>query len=128
MAAIDFDGQFFWRGLEGGLLLIQQCVACGKMRYPPKARCLACGDIDSAIAQASGLGTLFSYTTVYKPPLPGLTLPMTLGLVALEEGVRILAPLDRSITEPTIGMKLQAAFGANDIAPAPLRFVADRSL
>ena len=124
MAEIDFDGRFFWEGLEQGALLIQHCADCGKLRYPPKIRCLACGSTESGVSQASGRARLFSYTVMYRPPIPGVTLPVTFGLVELEEGVRMVAPLDRAIAQPAAGMALEAVFGPNDLAPAPLRFAA----
>ena len=125
MSDIDFDGQFFWDGLERGELLVQLCQGCGVRRYPPAARCLSCGGLEAALTTVSGRGTLLSFTVVHKPPIPGLTLPMTFALVDLEEGVRIMAPLDRAITEPVSGMALRAAFGPNDLSLTPLRFVAE---
>ena len=118
----NFDGQFFWDGLEQGRLLVQRCTACETLRYPPNTRCEACGATEEDVVEVSGHGTLASYTIVYYPATPGQTLPMTLGLVELDEGVRLMAPLDRAIAQPAVGMRLQAKFGENDLASAPLRF------
>ena len=114
---------FFWEGLEEGRLLFQKCGACGHLRYPPAFRCPDCGGLQTSIVEASGDGSLYSYTVLSKPALKGWTLPLTVGLVALDDGVRIVGPLERGLT-PRVGMRLSARFGPNDLAPRPLRFVA----
>lgn len=116
-------GEFFWRGLEEGRMLFQRCEACRRLRYPPSARCPDCGGLETSIAESAGEGTLFSFTILERPKLVGWTLPLTVALVALDEGVRILGPLDREI-QPRLGMRLSARIEPTELGPRPLRFVA----
>jgi uncharacterized OB-fold protein len=105
----DFD--FFYEGLEAGQLLIQRCCDCQALRAPPGPRCLACGSPDWNTIASKGRGRLFSYTVHHHPPLPGFEMPHPIGLVDLDEGVRMLAAMDGVAPENiAIGMALEAEF------------------
>lgn len=85
----------FRDGLGRGELLIQKCRACGALMMYPRHRCIACGSDDLGWQAASGRGTLKSFTIVRAVPPSGFEgdLPYALGVVALEEGVQLLARL-----------------------------------
>jgi uncharacterized OB-fold protein len=105
----DFD--FFYEGLEQEKLLIQRCEACSALRTPPGPACYECGSTAWTSIAARGTGLLFSYTVHHHPPLPGFETPHPIGLIELDEGVRVLGamepvPLDRI----RIGMPLEIEF------------------
>lgn len=87
------DTEFFWEGTDAGELRIQTCNACGMLRFPPGPACPDCGALDRGFVVASGYGTVFSYVVHRHPPVPGRELPILIGLIDLEEGVRMVGEL-----------------------------------
>ena len=113
--SISQDTAFFWDGANCGELLIQKCSSCGTLRHPPRPGCASCGSLEWETIQSTGLGTVYSYVIYHHPPLPGFEPPFAVGLIELEEGVRMLSnivgmPLD----EITIGMPVEVTFVAVD--------------
>lgn len=87
------DTDFFWEGTAARELRIQRCNACGELRHPPGPMCPACHRADRGHVVASGRGTVFSWVVHHAPQVPGKQLPLTLALVELEEGVRMVGEL-----------------------------------
>ncbi|MDR7085394.1 putative OB-fold protein [Aeromicrobium panaciterrae] len=84
------DTSFFWEGTQAGELRIQKCNACGELRHPPGPVCPKCHAMDRGFVVASGKGTVRSFLVHHAPVVPGKQLPLTLALVDLEEGVRMI--------------------------------------
>jgi hypothetical protein len=81
----------FWEGTRRGVLLIQRCRACGHWRWTPKLACPQCWSEDTEWAEASGRGTIYSYTVVHRPVDPAqFTAPYVLAVVELDEGPKLL--------------------------------------
>ncbi len=99
------DTEFFWEGTQAGELRIQSCADCGALRHPPGPACPECGALSRTHVVAAGTGTLFSYVIHRHPPVPGKTLPLLLGLVELDEGVRMVAEL-RGLDEEAVRIDL----------------------
>ncbi len=93
----DFD--FFYRGLEGNRLLIQQCASCGKLRSLPSPCCNACQSLDWSEFELAGDGVVHSHVVHHHPPLPGFATPLPIAVVDMKEGVRLLGAMDG--TDPT---------------------------
>jgi uncharacterized OB-fold protein len=105
------DTGFFWDGTAAGELRIQACNACGRLRFPPGPACPACGALDRGHVVASGRGTVFSYVVHRHPPVPGRELPILIGLIDLEEGVRMVGELvGMTAEEVRIGMPVAVDF------------------
>jgi uncharacterized OB-fold protein len=85
------DTDFFWEGTAQGELRIQKCNACRLLRHPPGPVCPVCHAMDRGYVVASGRGTIFSFLVHHAPKMPGRELPVTIALVELEEGVRMVA-------------------------------------
>jgi uncharacterized OB-fold protein len=97
--------QPYWDGTKQGVLRIQHCAACGKARHYPRYICDACHSFDVEWKEASGRGTVHSWTVAHHAFHPGFRddLPYTLVVVDLAEGVRALG----RFSEPTgQGLKL----------------------
>lgn len=90
---VSDENRFFWDGLKARELRIQRCTGCGTLRHPPGPACPCCHGLSSDYVVASGKGTLYSYSVVHHPALPGFPQPNPVGLVELEEGVRLVAGL-----------------------------------
>jgi uncharacterized OB-fold protein/acyl dehydratase len=103
-----FDNAWWWEGIDEGRLLIQACNDCGALRHPPRPVCGACHSSEWGSIEASGRGTVHSYTVLYHPPIPGYDLPLPVALVDLEEGTRVVANLKGvPPDEIEIGMPVQ---------------------
>ena len=88
------DTEFFWDAAAAGRLEIQRCEDCGKLRYPPGPACPTCHSLAWAPQEMSGQGHLFSYTVIYHPSAPGFAGPAVVGVIELDEGVRLVTNLD----------------------------------
>ena len=101
----------FWDGLDRGVFLLQRCAVCGVRPGYPKPRCPACGATDLTFEPSSGLGTVYTATTVVaNPPSTFLgELPYVLVVVELDEGVRYLARYEGD-HEPKCGDRVRAVF------------------
>jgi len=104
------DTAFFWEGTAAGELRIQKCNACGELRHPPGPMCPTCHAADRGYVVASGRGTVFSYLVHHAPQLPGKELPITLALIELEEGVRIVGEVQGNRDQVAIGAPVEVVF------------------
>lgn len=106
---LSHDTAFFWEGLQRGELLIQRCVGCHELRHPPGPACMKCHCLEWDSVQSRGRGRLVSFVVMHKPQVASFGYPHPVGLVELDEGVRLVAPL--SVAAPDafeIGMRVQA--------------------
>lgn len=107
------DTAFFWEGLQAGQLLIQRCSHCGTLRHPPGPACMHCHSLEWDTLRASGRGRIASFVVVHKPATAGFDTPNPVGLIDLEEGVRLVAPLiGRPDRRYAIGMAVEAVIEA----------------
>jgi uncharacterized OB-fold protein len=109
------DTEFFWKGLQQRKLLIQRCSNCGLLRHPPGPACGACHSLDWDTLESSGAGEVYSFVVVHTPKYPAFDYPHPVGLIALDEGVRMIAPLDaEGGAEFRIGDRVQAVMQEPD--------------
>lgn len=87
---VNRDSSFFWEGTAAGELRIQKCNKCGLLRHPPGPVCPSCHAMDRGYVAASGRGRVHSFLIHHAPVIPGKQLPLTLALVELDEGVRMV--------------------------------------
>ncbi|GHF42349.1 DNA-binding protein [Streptomyces mashuensis] len=86
---INRDTAGFWEGVAARRLLFQRCTDCGTPRFPWVPGCADCGSERWTAVRASGAGTVYTYTVVHHPPVPGATMPHCAGVIELAEGVRM---------------------------------------
>lgn len=118
------DNRFWWDGVDRGLLLIQRCKECGTLRHPPGPSCPACGSLSWDTITASGRGTVHSFT-INHSRLGDLPSPYVVGLIALDEGVRIVSNIvGIDPADVRIGMEVEVRFRpANSLERAMPLFV-----
>lgn len=85
----------FWDGVMANQLRIKKCNACGQVWHPKRIVCTACGSSDLGWTVASGRGSVYSFSEVHRAPTPAFaaSVPYTLGVVRLEEGVHLFSRL-----------------------------------
>jgi hypothetical protein len=91
--SVSRDTRFFWEGVEQHQLRIQRCNGCGKLHHPPVVRCPECGSYEQGYVVSTGRATVYSFVEPCHPKLPAFDYPYAVGLVELEEGVRLLTNL-----------------------------------
>jgi len=86
-------------------ILGYKCRTCGHVHYPNKALCMKCGAGDFDTEPLPFNGTLLTYTELYNPPGDFDVVKLPLGIVELENGVRMMGQLE--IDHPAIGMAVK---------------------
>jgi uncharacterized OB-fold protein len=87
------DNAWWWDMAEQGKLGIQRCLGCQTLRHPPRPMCGDCRSTEWDAVEASGRGTICSYTVLTHPRFPGYQYPLIIILVDLEEGTRFTSQL-----------------------------------
>jgi uncharacterized protein len=112
---INRDNAFFFEGTGRRVLRIQRCEGCGTLRHPPGPVCPSCLAMERGWVAAAGLGRLYSFTEHHAPQIPGKRLPLLIGVVELDEGVRMIGELRGIVREDVeIGMPVQVGFDRID--------------
>ncbi len=83
----------FWQAAALGKLIIQRCGDCRSYVFYPRALCPRCWSSRLGWVEASGRGTLKSYSRIHKPGHPAWepAAPYIVGLVELEESPTMLS-------------------------------------
>jgi len=91
----DPESKAFWDGLRKGQLLLQHCKDCGHVQYIQQVYCRNCQSMNLEHRPASGKGTIYTYSTVYRPVGPAFAkdVPYTTVLVELAEGPRMISSM-----------------------------------
>ena len=109
------DTRFFWEGCDAGKLLIQRCTQSQTLRHPPAPVCIECHSFDWDSVEASGRASLYSFVIMHYPEVAPFDHPNPIGLIELEEGVRLVAGLAGVTREDLrIGQPLQLEFQTFD--------------
>jgi uncharacterized OB-fold protein/acyl dehydratase len=114
--ALTQDNTFFFEGAKQHKLLIQKCTACGTLRHPPRPSCAHCRSFEWEPLEASGRGTIFSFTVNHYPQVPAFDYPLVVALVELEEGTRLIANVS-GITPETVHIGMPVEVGFEDFDP-----------
>ena len=93
-------------------LLIQRCSSCGKHQFYPRKVCTHCGDTDVEWVQASGRGTVHTYTVIHRG-IPGWLEegPYVAAVIDLDEGARMTSNVvDCAPADVVVGMPVEVTF------------------
>ena len=112
------DQAWFWDGLREGELRIQRFTDDGSLVHPPANSNPNTGSFDYDWVVASGRGTLYSYAVPHYPKIPSFDYPLIVGLVELEEGVRVVSNVvGVKPSQLEIGMPLEVCFPPTNSDP-----------
>ena len=92
----------FWEALSEGRLLIHACERCDERFFPPAPLCPACGSEAVDWEESSGRGTLYSFTRQHATA-DGFPDRIVAGIVELDDGPRLLTPIDAAYEALSIG-------------------------
>ena len=90
-------------------LVGEVCEHCDAKVFPPRDICPTCGEEAKTLYTFSGIGEVYSYTTVFDPPA-GFeeNAPFTVAMVKLAEGPLVTAQLtDLEDKKVEIGMPVE---------------------
>jgi uncharacterized OB-fold protein len=82
---INLETQPFWDAAAEGKLLIKKCSACGEPHFYPRTHCPFCFSDKTEWLQASGQGTVYTYSVMRRAPVP-----YAIAYVTLAEGPTVM--------------------------------------
>jgi uncharacterized OB-fold protein len=103
----------FWDAAAAGRLLIKRCAACGETHHYPRSICPFCGSDRTEWRDASGRGTVYTYSVMRRAPVP-----YAIAYVTLEEGVTMMTNIvDCDLDAIRIGQKVRVVFKPTEGGP-----------
>lgn len=96
----------FWEGLAAGAVRFQRCARCGHAQNYPRARCTSCWGADLRWEDASGAGSVWTWTVVHRPSHPAwqTEAPYAVVVVELAEGPRLTSRYRGDLERLTVGL------------------------
>jgi len=118
------ENDLFWDATAEGRMLLAHCDECGTVIWYPRALCQSCGSLSVSWIEASGRGTVYSFTVVHRTAGPfGGAVPYVLAYVELAEGPRVLTNIVGCDPEAVhIGQRVRVAFFDTGEGSALYRF------
>jgi uncharacterized OB-fold protein len=116
------DSAFYWRSAKEGKLVLRRCRSCGKTHFMPRYLCPVCWSDDLEWIEASGKGTVHSFTIVRRassPAFAGRT-PYVVALIDLAEGPRMMTNIvGEGALDVEIGDRVRLEFEERGDAKLP---------
>jgi uncharacterized protein len=114
----------FWEAALAGQLLLKRCEACATVIWYPRAICPLCWSVRTEWFEATGGGTVYSYTVNRRGEghYAGSE-PFAIAYVELDEGPRVLTNIvDTPLEQIRIGARVEAVFHDTGCGTALPRF------
>jgi uncharacterized OB-fold protein len=114
--AVNIETQPFWDATAQGKLLYKKCTACGEPHFYPRSHCPFCFSDKTEWAEASGKGTVYTYSVMRRAPIP-----YAIAYVTLAEGPTMMTNIvDCDLDSIKIGQKVKVVFKPSEGgAPVP---------
>lgn len=111
---VDADSAPFWHGAAHDRLVLPRCRSCRSFIWYPRSVCPACHHPAVEWVDASGLGTIYSFTVNHRGPGAWADLaPFVIAYVELDEGPRVLTNvIGVAPDQVRIGDRVTAVFEA----------------
>ncbi|MEX1007704.1 MAG: OB-fold domain-containing protein [Acidimicrobiia bacterium] len=103
--------QPYWDGCARGELRFQRCASCGLATHTPALICAHCTSRELAWEASAGTGSVYSWTTVWRPQTPAFVVPYQPIIVDVDEGFQMLSNLVGCEHDAVhIGMRITVEF------------------
>jgi uncharacterized OB-fold protein len=103
----------FFAAAAEGRLLVKHCTACHQPHHYPRTLCPFCFSDRTEWREASGQGTIYSYSVMRRVPVP-----YAIAYVTLPEGVTMLTNIvDCDLDALRIGQAVKVVFKPTDGGP-----------
>ncbi len=103
---VNSETEPYWAAAGRGVLLLKRCRGCGSTHYYPRAVCPRCRGGDTEWYEASGRGTIYTYSVMRRVPVP-----YAIAYVTLDEGVTMMTNIvDCDPLRPRIGDRVRVRF------------------
>jgi uncharacterized OB-fold protein len=103
----------YWDAAAEGKLKVKRCRACGEHHHYPRALCPFCFSDDTEWRDATGRGTIYTYSVMRRAPVP-----YAIAYVELEEGPRMMTNIvDCDLDSIRIGQKVKVVFKPSEGGP-----------
>ena len=114
---INPETQHFWEAAAQGKLLIKRCTACGEPHFYPRDHCPFCFSDKTEWVEASGRGTVYTYSVMRRAPIP-----YAIAYVTLAEGPTMMTNIvDCDLDSIKIGQAVRLVFKPSEGgAPVPM--------
>ncbi len=111
---VNLETQAFWDAAGEGKLLIKKCTACGEPHFYPRAHCPFCFSTLVEWQEASGRGTIYTYSVMRRAPVP-----YCIAYVTLAEGPTMMTNIvDCDLDGIKIGQAVKLVFKPSEGGPA----------
>ena len=103
----------FLDAIREGRLVLQLCAGCGDHWHYPRPVCPVCGSDDWSWADATGTGTVHTFTVVHRAPLPSMKhlTPYVVAMIDLDEGARVTSMIvGEDAMDVAVGDSVHIAF------------------
>lgn len=121
---VNSETKAFWDATVEGRLMLPKCNDCHTVIWYPRGYCPACSSMNVSWTQASGHGTVYTFSITRNGAGPWkLVGPYVVAYVELEEGPRVLTNIvGCGVDEVTIGMAVQVVFDDTGEGMSVFRF------
>ena len=105
--------QPFYDACAAGKLVLQRCQNCGHVLFYPRTHCDACQSDQLVWENASGAGTIASYTVVRRGVSADFEAPYVIALIDLAEAQRMMSQVvDTGADALAVGLSVRVDFAA----------------
>ena len=107
----------YWDAAKSGKLLLKRCTGCGEAFHYPRSICPFCDSDATVWSDASGAGTVFSYSVMRRAEPP-----YCIAFITLAEGVTMMSNIvDTDLDSVCIGDAVHVVFKPSaDGQPVPM--------
>ncbi len=118
----------YWDATADDEFLVKRCTSCEEAFHYPRAHCPHCHADETEWIEASGNGTIYTYSVVRQGRGPyGEATPYVVAYVELVEGPRIVTNIvDAEPEELEIGQAVTVVFDTTEGDPKLPRFTPSR--
>ncbi|MFC4055497.1 Zn-ribbon domain-containing OB-fold protein [Actinomadura syzygii] len=101
----------FWTATTEGRFLVRRCAACGEAHWYPRMVCPFCHSTDTGWEDASGRGTVYTFSVVRRGAGDYAAAPYVLAYVELAEGPRMMTNIvDCDVESVRVGQEVEVVF------------------